>query len=323
MGRAALCAAVVAVIVMAGGASAGPTKGDGPTVIAAAYGSVWVGSGNGTLVRLDASSGRTTRRLLREPLIQYGFVHSLAVGHGSVWVAQGRYETLKRVDPRTGRTVDIRPRGSWTAMLVAVGGGAVWVGDFERGTVFRVDPRTNRVVARVSAPGLFGLAAGPAGAWAVLVPRGGSVSGPREVRRIDAARNRLDDSALPVDCYEVRIAVGSRSAWVTNACAGTLTRIDGRTGRRSAPIPVGRWAMSPAVGAGAVWTINQLDGNVARVDPWTGRVVVKIRVRAAALAPSGHSVFALDQGDGLVGFVRRIDARTNLVVGRPIRIDPR
>jgi DNA-binding beta-propeller fold protein YncE len=298
-----------------------PTKGEGPTTIAAGYGSVWVGTGNGTLVRVDARLRQITHRLLRESPAQYGFVHGLAVGFGSVWIAQGRYDTLKRVDPQTNRSVDVRPRGPWTATLVAAGAGAVWVGDFDRDAVFRIEPRTNRVSARVPVPGrLWGLVAGPAGVWIVALA-GDRVTPEtrREVRRLDARTNRIGPPLLTSRC-DVALAVGSRRLWASDLCARTVTTVGNRIGP---PVRVGEAAVSLVVGAGAVWVLSQADRTVSRLDPGTGRILATIPVRGTWLASGARAVWVLDLGDGRVGFVRRIDPRTNRVVGRPIRIEPR
>jgi hypothetical protein len=149
---------VLLILALAVGLARGaPTKGDGPTTIAAGYGSVWVGmGGDGAVVRVNARLRRITarvRHLSAPPYGGYGFVQSLAVGFGSVWVAAGRYHTLSRIDPRTNRVVDVQPKRPWTATLVAAGGGAVWAGDFERNAAFRVDPATTRVSARILVPG--------------------------------------------------------------------------------------------------------------------------------------------------------------------------
>jgi DNA-binding beta-propeller fold protein YncE len=304
-------------------ATGAPFKGDGPTTIAAAYGTVWVGTGNGTLLRIDARAGRITGRLLRDLGTQYGYVHGLAVGFGSVWVAQGAYETLRRVDPATNRSIEVRPRGRWTATLVAAGSGAVWVGDFERNTVFRVEPRSNRVVAGIRVPGrLWGLAAGPPGVWVVALAGRGPVKPEtaREVRAVDVAANRVGRPLLRSKC-DFALAVGTRSLWVSDLCTKTLTRL----GRGAPPmsIPVAEASVGLAVGEGAVWVLSQAERSVRRIDPRTGRRLATLPVQGVSLAPGSGSVWVLDTGDGQVGFVRRIDPRSNRVVGAALRVDPR
>ena len=54
-------------------------KGEGPTAIAAAFGSVWIGFGTRDIVRLDASSGRKQTRFAGT-----GFVHGVAAAAGAL-----------------------------------------------------------------------------------------------------------------------------------------------------------------------------------------------------------------------------------------------
>jgi DNA-binding beta-propeller fold protein YncE len=301
-------------------------KGDGPTTIAVGYGSVWVGmGGDGSVVRVNARSRAITSRLRHRSAPPYGglgFVHSLAVGFGSVWVAPGRYHTLWRIDPRTNRAVDVRTSQPWTPTLVAAGGGAVWVGDFERNAVFRVEPATGRVSTRIPTPGrLWGLAAGRAGVWIVaLAGQRVTPSTPREVRRLDM-RTKTVGPPLVTSMCDFSLAVGLRRLWVSDLCAKTVTPIGRRVGR---PVPVGEASVGLAVGKGAVWVLSQSEQSVRRLDARTGRVLARIRVRGTWLATGGADrVWVLDMGDGRAGFVRTIDARTNRVVGQPIRVAPR
>jgi DNA-binding beta-propeller fold protein YncE len=310
----------------AGVARSAPMKGDGPTTIAVGYGSVWVGTGgDGSVVRVCAHSRTITARVRRDsapPYGGYGFVHSLAVGFGSVWVAPGRYHTLWRLDPRTNRAVDVQTRRRWTPTLVAAGGGAVWVGDFERNAVFRVEPATNRVSARIPVPGrLWGLAAGRAGVWIVaLAGERVTPSTPREIRRLDTRTNTIGPPLITSLCDFSR-AVGLRRLWVSDLCAKTVIPVGRRVGR---PVPVGEASVGLAVGKGAVWVLSQSERSVRRLDARTGRLLARIRVRGTWLATDGgNGVWVLDLGDGRAGFVRTIEARTNRVVGQPIRIAPR
>ena len=308
-----------------GVARSAPTKGDGPTTIAVAYGSVWVGmGGDGSVVRVSARSRRITsrvRRLSAPPYGGYGFVHSLAIGFGSVWVAAGRYHTLARIDPRTNRAVDVQPSRPWTATLVTAGGGAVWAGDFDRNAVFRVEPATNRVSARIPVPGrLWSLAAGRAGVWIVtLAGRRVTSETPREVRRLDPRTNTIGPPLITSRC-DFSLAVGPLRLWVSDLCAQTVTPVGRRVGRS---VPVGEASVGLAVGNGSVWVLSQSERSVRRLDARTGRLLARVRVRGTWPAAGGDHLWVLDLGDGRAGFLRTVDARTNRVVGRPIRIAPR
>ena len=66
---------------------------------------------------------------------------------------------------------------------------------------------------------------------------------------------------------------------MANTSDGTVSRIDGRSGVRSAVIRLGNDAgpANVAVGAGGVWVSNERAGTVARIDPARGVVVKTLR----------------------------------------------
>jgi streptogramin lyase len=109
-----------------------------------------------------------------------------------------------------------------------------------------------------------------------------------------------------------------RRLWVSDLCAKTVTPVGRRVGRS---VPVGEASVGLAVGKRAVWVKSQSERSVRRLDPRTGRLLARIPARGTWLATDGGDrVWVLDLGDGRAGFLRTIDARTNRVVGRPIRI---
>jgi YVTN family beta-propeller protein len=103
-----------------------------PTALAVGEGAVWVVArpgfrccpaetvGRGTLTRIDP-----TTNSVEETRAIGGYPSAIAVGEGSVWIADPRTRSVVRFDPRKDRVVRIkvgaRPRG------IAVGGGFVWV----------------------------------------------------------------------------------------------------------------------------------------------------------------------------------------------------
>jgi streptogramin lyase len=108
------------------------------------YGAAWIvlGAPADALLRVDARSGRARR-------IPVGrFPDAVAVGFGSVWVAQKEDDTVRRIDPVTGRTRRVVAVGH-RPFEVAVDQGSVWVTSECDGTVLRIDPATNRVVGTI------------------------------------------------------------------------------------------------------------------------------------------------------------------------------
>jgi DNA-binding SARP family transcriptional activator/streptogramin lyase len=169
---------------------------------------VWFASGNTTLSRIDARSGRIVARLRYRGRPRY-HATEIAVGEGAVWVLAAARD-LTRIDPRTNETVaastvtargpiaaglgsvwlvdtpsgtvwQVDPGPTFTSNLpiksirvgqnpvdVAVGGGAVWVASAD-GTVAKIDPTTARVVRTIRVGrSLGGIAVGEGAIWVAV-----------------------------------------------------------------------------------------------------------------------------------------------------------
>ena len=63
----------------------------------------------------------------------------VAVGEGSVWVANAGDATVTRIDP-TGRIAGKPIKVGQDPIGIAVGAGAVWTANFRAGTVTRIRP---------------------------------------------------------------------------------------------------------------------------------------------------------------------------------------
>jgi streptogramin lyase len=298
---------------LAGSADARLVKGNGPSTIAVGYGAVWIGFGDGVVTRVDA---RTLRQISRR--IAGGFITSIDTGVGSVWVAPSG-ASVRRVDPRTGAvhaTIANQP-GTWSGSTqVAVGAGSVWVADSGRDAIFRVNARRNQVSRRRGLPHrLRSIAVGTRGVWVQTFPAGGPMigpEGPRIVSRLDPGTLRLR-RAFRLRCDAILLPRGS-SLWVLDNCDGSLRRFDSRAGTLSRPI-ASPGAMGLSAGFGSIWVS---DGSMVR-RVQDGRVVAEIQARGLVAAGEGF-VWLLDYGDGVVGWLRRIDPATNRLVGRAIRL---
>jgi YVTN family beta-propeller protein len=89
----------------------------------------------------------------------------VAVGFGSVWVSDRGDDTVRRIDPVTGRIRHVIAVGHIPAS-VAVDQGSVWVTSQCAGTLSRIDPASNRVVGTIDlGHHPFDLAVGRDFAW--------------------------------------------------------------------------------------------------------------------------------------------------------------
>jgi YVTN family beta-propeller protein len=120
------------------------TVGRAPLDLAATPGAVWVpnaGGGGDSVTRIDPQ----TNRLVGRPVRTGASPQSLAVGGGSLWVANHDAQTVTRIDQASGKVLADIPVPS-EPHRVAYGAGAAWVGNWHDNSVSRIDPETNRVV---------------------------------------------------------------------------------------------------------------------------------------------------------------------------------
>lgn len=189
------------------------------------YGSVWVTDCTSpTLVRIDPEQVVVTSRFPLPPGAWYdaGATGGIAIGAGSVWVAQGTANPahVYRLEPATG-SVQARieiPEGG--AGAIAFGDGALWVGGGSIGRLSRIDPRTNHMTnpARDLPAGLCCLAAGGGYVWAAVG---------HQVWKLSPGGQILDTVKLAANVDTLRYADGA--VWASVGDAGTVARIDAST----------------------------------------------------------------------------------------------
>jgi YVTN family beta-propeller protein len=178
---------------------------------------------------------------------------AVAVGDGSVWVANAGSGTVMRIDPRTRQVVAIIGIGQ-PASSLAVTTHAVWVGNGSAGTVSRIDPSSNTVVGDpvdlrgpnpVVPNGVQSLAVGEGGLWVAV--------GPSSLARLDPRSGSLV-KWIPVGSPPLAVAVGAGAVWVTTG-GEHLVRIDPTSDRRTASQSI-RYPEDVAVGLGSVWVLD-------------------------------------------------------------------
>jgi YVTN family beta-propeller protein len=171
--------------------------------VAVFRGYVWTAYGDSTLARIRPGGVRLSGSTLAG-----SSPAALAVGSGSVWVANSGDATVQRFDPTTFEEGPIRPISvGRRPTAIAYGESAVWVANLEDDTVTRIDPGTNstftiRVGDRPAAVAV--------GAGAVWVAN----SGDGTVSRIDPAKNEVTRT-IETRNAPAGIAAGNGFVWVT------------------------------------------------------------------------------------------------------------
>lgn len=161
----------------------------------------------------------------------------------------------------------------------------------------------------------MGVAVGAGAVWISAAP--GQITGLRgrrvvwKVRPATLTRHRL----LRTECNASLHAAGVR-LWVLDNCDGSLRSINTRTGRWHQPrttLPDAWWLTTAF---DSVWVSNGT--NVARIG--SRGVTARVDVQGHALAASRRWLWVLDLGNGITGWLRRIDPTTNQLAGHAIRL---
>jgi peptide/nickel transport system substrate-binding protein len=209
----------------------------------------------------------------------------LAVGGGSVWVANVADGTVSQIGTRS-RSVAHTVTPGIAVDGLAVGQGGLWVADGGRGVVRMIDPQFHSVarslrVGRsvIARP----VAVGEDAVWTV------AGSGNR-IARLDP-RTERPGATIPVGNGPSSVVIGAGAVWVGDSGDGTVSRIDPRTNKVVATIAVGQSVSAIAVGAGGVWVTVPLEDRVKRIDPASNDIAESVRVSggptAAAIGAGG------------------------------------
>ncbi len=332
--RAAIAAALAAAAVVVAGVAATARDDERPPApaLAAATG--------GEVVAVDAATGRIARRLpagrtpaalARAPdgrlwavdadartLIAVepatGAVETLAtgatptdvvVGHGAIWVGDGRpvpgaqftgpvMTHVSRLDAatRTARARTRLPRdragvSNHAGNRLAVSAAAVWAAA-PAGDVVRIDPRTGAVTARTRRADALAVAAWEDEVWA-LRPDG-------LVLALDEATGEVRRRVRLPTGDALRLAAGPGAAWVTVAGDTRLFRV-GTDGGVDA-VDVGAGATEVAAGPGGAWVADPVAGTLVAVGASGRRVLRTVRLGGVprALTVAGGTVWAAVAG---------------------------
>ncbi len=250
--------------------------------------------GEGSVVALDASSGKAQRRvsLGRTP-------SAITARAGVVWLVDADAQTVLRL-AEPSRVVETLSTGA-TPTDIAVGGGSVWVANGRplEGAQFvgpvatavaRLDPTTGTERADIKLPRRGGavsnlvenhLAVRGDAVWAVAPDF--------SVVRIDTATGAITARSTAVRAAAV--AAGPAGLWVLGD-DGSVVRLDEDTGQPVARARIPDYSVgSIAVGADAVWVTSPAGGTLWRIDggrkPTLGAIELNHGVSDVAVGPDG------------------------------------
>jgi DNA-binding beta-propeller fold protein YncE len=174
----------------------------GRLALAYGAGSLWVGSQDNALTRIDPATGRTIARVP-------GVIapEAIVAGSRAIWVAQAIRAALLRVDPRSDRIVRSIPLGG-SASAVAVSTDAVWALTPRTQRIWRIDPRSNAVTAVVDVgPDVTDIALAGGSVWTAAASTG-------NLQRI-SARTQSVVQTIALGRPLGGIAADHRRIWVT------------------------------------------------------------------------------------------------------------
>jgi YVTN family beta-propeller protein len=270
------------------------------------------GSGGGISVAANSLgfiNPRTNKVLGQVPVgIRPG---SVAVGSGSVWVANEADKTLSRIDARKRMVLRTIPLFA-TPTGVATAEGAVWVAEGAAGALVRVNPDFDEVTKTIeNLAGTIRVSGGPKGSVAVGSGSVWAAYGSTAVARVDPASNRVVATGFAGFAASA-IAYGEGALWIANATDNTVSRFSPETNRKVEDVNVGRGPSGVTVGGGAVWVADTGDNAVSRIDPQSRSVTtIPVGIRPVGIAYGEGGVWVANSGDGTVS---RIDPAKAKVV---------
>jgi YVTN family beta-propeller protein len=278
-----------------------------------------------TVVAIDARSGEVVGKtpVGIDP-------QALAVGDGSVWVANTTDRTVARVDPATVSLQDTVPIGVYPSDLV-VGPRAGYAASGPLGQLVEIDSDSGKAREPVSAGSDCGgvqesIALGSGSLWlacdqdpdAVRIPLAG-----RRVIPFAQQAGLLTATTAELTPHFSAIASGAGTTWLVDRTQGRVIAIDAATNRPAGqPISVGTDPSAIALGFGTVWVANRGDGTVSRIHPGRGGGPARVQTiavgeRPVDIAAGEGAVWVANAGSHTLS---RIDPVTNRVT-RTIDLD--
>jgi hypothetical protein len=268
---------------------AGPfAVGKTPDGIAIGAGAVWVvGSGDGTLTRIDPTSGETTSvDVGKNP-------DSVVLAFDSVWVSVTGANQVVRLSatdrPQVQKTFDVgsKPEG------LAVSPQAIWVANSGDGTLSQIVEATGDVRSVKDVGGTpVDVAVGAGAVW-VADASGSSVA------RVDGGRRRLVATVRGIGPNPRAVTIVGRDVWVATADDGRVWRVDSDTNETTGSVRVGGQPRDIATDGEDLFVTDREADHVFAIDPQ------ELRITNRETVEDGPLSVAVDANDL---WVTRIDA---------------
>ena len=279
--------------------------GSSPAQVAAGAGALWVANeAAGTVSRIDRH-----QRVVSQTIPVGNGPTGVAVGAGGVWVVNSLDGTLKWISPATSEVVKTIPAID-SPNGVCVSAGAVWVASTYDNSVVRYDPATDRRTTIALGDQPAQLACGGGSVWAASPSS-------RAVTQVSTSGRGAVVRRINVGRSPNGLALGDGALWVTSAEDGTVSRIDDRSGARTALIALGSRSgpAGVAVSGRSVWVANERAGTVARIDPARNAVAQTLKTgnHPQSLAVVGGALWVSVRASGAQhrgGTLRVLDLKT-------------
>ena len=278
--------------------------GNASSAIASGAGSLWVtNSSDGTVTRIDPSTLAT-----RAINVGNG-PSSVAVNAAGAWIANAGDNALVRVDLHTNAVTDTVPVGDGPAAVLATPT-ALWVANSRDGTVMRLDPRSGKLSKTIHLGGApNALAAAGGMVWVAIAPS------PPQSPPAGGARLTVSEDFTSLDP-----AVGFSLLYMT--CANLVTYPDKPAPEGSRIVPEVAYAVPEPTAGGTLYTFRIRPG--FRFSPPSNEVVTATTFKATIermADPRLKSFLAATAFTGIVGYQAYVTGKARGISGVVARGD--
>jgi hypothetical protein len=162
-------------------------------------GAVWALDGEGNLTKIEPLSGKAVARFA------VGAGTGLAVGAGTVWVADNLHDAVSKLDPETGDVLDTIELAS-APDVIAFLDGKLWAVDSGAATVTTIDPSTLQPGRSIGvARGPVAIAGGLGSVW---------IAGVGALTRIDQLSGDAREISVNIESFTVTVDSRTGAVWL-------------------------------------------------------------------------------------------------------------